>query len=119
MKVFSRKIRKPAGMRAETIGRARLSQPARGALWHRDASMIRQATALVTELKREGQEMVACDDPDRVPRDDSRAIGSSSAGGANIGKSPADPRQQRVADLAIGRQLLLAIALGAGRIVGR
>src|SRR5713226_2059970 len=37
---------------------------------------------------------------------------------AHLGKPLADAQQQGVTDFAIGLQLLLAIALGAGRIVG-
>src|SRR6516162_4407696 len=40
-------------------------------------------------------------------------------GRASFRKPPANARQQRVADLAIGRQLLFPVTVGAGRIVRR
>src|SRR5450755_5084071 len=46
-------------------------------------------------------------------------FGSSPARRACARKSLANPHRQGVADLTIGLQLLLAIALGAGGIVGR
>src|SRR5258708_9572165 len=44
---------------------------------------------------------------------------SSSARRAGLGKPLSDPHRQGVADFAIGLQLLLAVALGAGGIMGR
>src|SRR5689334_4967764 len=38
---------------------------------------------------------------------------------AGFRKPPADAREQRVADLAIGLELLLPVTVGAGRIVRR
>src|SRR4051812_32235580 len=43
----------------------------------------------------------------------------SPARGAAFRKPPADAREQAIADLAIGLKLLLAIAFGSGRILGR
>src|ERR1700730_8149160 len=42
----------------------------------------------------------------------------STARGAGLRKAPADAHRQDVADFAIGLKLLLAIAVGSGRIMG-
>src|SRR5665213_4512557 len=53
----------------------------------------------------------------RVPRNDGRD--TSPARRSHLRKAPANPHREAVADLAIGGELLLAAAVGAGRILGR
>src|ERR1700676_3081842 len=48
-----------------------------------------------------------------------RSQSTSPAGRADFGKALADAEQERVADLAVGLQLLLAVALDAGGILRR
>src|SRR5258708_23382820 len=116
-------------MRAEPIGRHPFAQPGNKSLWrlpklfrrprerwgthnHRPLSLKRDvatATASNRAVTAYGSPAFA----------GTTAESMSPARGTHFRKPFADPQQKRVADLAIGFQLLLAAAFGAGGIMRR
>ena len=115
-------------MRAEPIGRHSRSTTT-GRNSHRDTSIVVPAKAgthnhrrlsakkLLHAARRQHGSAARGYRPHPLSR--GRRMSLLPARRADFGKPLADAQQQAVADLAIGLQLLLAIALGAGRILGR